>query len=257
VARDPRSELYFFEKQNRFHGLNQADQVTRAAWYLQAIKGLSRFEPKDLTAFFNALHLEPPNVHVNVKRLCERKPRVLLCDKAGYYLEGNAKHRLDGMLNLRSPETVTHITSESLKDIASKISESAQRTFLAETLSCYRAGAFRATIVMAWSLAFDHFQGWVLRDGNALAAFNQSSCIKYPKKAVIVRHTDDFAGLREFEAIEVAQHAKLLTKHVAEIMKEKLKRRNAAAHPSTVTFTQAQADDMITDLVHNVIAKMN
>lgn len=54
----------------------------------------------------------------------------------------------------------------------------------------------------------------------------------------------------------VAQHAKLISKNIADIMREKLKRRNAAAHPSNVTFTQAQADDTITDLVHNVIARL-
>jgi hypothetical protein len=37
-------------------------------------------------------------------------------------------------------------------------------------------------------------------------------------------------------------------------LREKLKRRNAAAHPSLVVITQAQADDVVTDLVNNVLA---
>ena len=62
--------------------------------------------------------------------------------------------------------------------------------------------------------------------------------------------------MKEFEAIETAYHARLINKNVSEILKEKLKKRNAAAHPSGLIVTQAQADDVITDLVNNIVLKL-
>lgn len=45
--------------------------------------------------------------------------------------------------------------------------------------------------------------------------------------------------------------------NVVEILESKLKRRNSVAHPSTIVVTQAQADDVITDLVNNVVLTLN
>jgi hypothetical protein len=245
----------FYEAQGRFSGLSQADQVIQAAWYLQTHKGLARFQPKDITSFFSELHLSSPNIHVNMKRLCERRPKRLLWDKGGYYLEGNFRRTLDDKL-LQS-DTVRQFTSETLKGISQNVSDIAERTYLAEALNCYRAGAFRATIVMVWNLAYDHFMRWLLADSSRIADFNASLMVKYPKKQIVVQKVEHFAELKEFEAIETAQHAKLIPKNVAEIMKEKLKRRNSAAHPSGIVFTQAQADDAVTDLIHNVVTRLS
>ena len=212
-------------------------------------------QPKDVTAFFTELSLSPPNVHVNMKRLCERKPKVLLWDRSGYYLEGNTFRNLSDTLAI-TQEPVTHITSKALHGLSDLVRDTLQRSFLAETIACYRAGAFRATIVMAWNLAFDHFLRWILSAPERLLAFNQSFAHKYPKKQISIGEMDDLAEVKEYEVIETAYHAKLISKNVAEIMKEKLKRRNAAAHPSNVVITQAQADDVVTDLIHNVVAKL-
>jgi hypothetical protein len=153
-------------------------------------------------------------------------------------------------------DSVREITSETLKGISQNVSDLAERTYLAEALSCYRVGAFRATIVMVWNLAYDHFMRWVVSDSSRVTDFNASLVVKYSKKNVVVQKVEHFAELKEFEAIETAQHAKLIPKNVAEIMKEKLKRRNSAAHPSGIVFTQAQADDAVTDLIHNVVMRL-
>ena len=70
---------------------------------------------------------------------------------------------------------------------------------------------------------------------------------------MVITSVIDLADLKEFEAIETFQHTKLLSKNTCDILREKLKRRNAAAHPSAIKVTQAQADDVVTDLVNNVI----
>jgi hypothetical protein len=47
--------------------------------------------------------------------------------------------------------------------------------------------------------------------------------------------------------------ASLMPKNIIEILREQLKRRNMAAHPSQVIIMQPQADDTITHLVNNVV----
>ena len=64
---------------------------------------------------------------------------------------------------------------------------------------------------------------------------------------------DDFEDFKEREVIEICNTANLYNSSVFKILKDKLDRRNIAAHPSNVTMLQSQADDMITDLVHNVV----
>jgi len=124
---------------------------------------------------------------------------------------------------------------------------------LQEALACYRVGAFRASIVMTWNLAYDHLRRWIMSDSNRLAALNAAILVRYPKKALTIALADDFDDLKESEILEACRTAKLLSKNVFDILKEKLGRRNKAAHPSSIVVSQHQADDTITDLVNNVL----
>lgn len=254
---DPETASEFYERLGRFSGLSQPEQILRAAWFQHNIKAKPRFQPKDITAFFAELNLAPPNVHPNIKKLCERRPKALLWDKNGYYLEGSLHRKLSDSIAPKHESTTTYQTAQALRGLSDDVKDPLQRTFLAETFNCYRVGAFRATIVMAWNLAYDHLLRWLLVDPVRINNFNLSLSQKYPKKSVIVKDRDSFADIKEFEVVETAQHAKLISKNVADILKEKLKRRNAAAHPSDLLITQAQADDVITDLVHNVVRKLD
>ena len=76
---------------------------------------------------------------------------------------------------------------------------------------------------------------------------------RYPKRSgtVTTKH-DDFEEFTEAEMIEICYTANLVNKNTTEMLREKLKRRNAAAHPSTVLIVQHQADDVLTDLINNV-----
>jgi hypothetical protein len=53
--------------------------------------------------------------------------------------------------------------------------------------------------------------------------------------------------------IAVCRTAGLISKNTSQILEDELRKRNRAAHPSGVTFTQHQADAAISELVNNVI----
>jgi hypothetical protein len=97
----------------------------------------------------------------------------------------------------------------------------------------------------------------VFGDAIRLAAFNIAITVRFPKKAGFeVRKREDFEELKEWEIIDVLGTASLIGGGTKKILKEKLDRRNTAAHPSTVIVTEAQANDVITDLVHNVVLSL-
>jgi hypothetical protein len=130
---------------------------------------------------------------------------------------------------------------------------------LDESLKCYKAGAFRAAIVMCWNLAYDHLLSYVLH--HRLADFNSQWPISFPKKhaqsrisAIAIR--DDFSELKESEVLMVCKSAAIISGDVYKILHEKLDRRNSAAHPSGVRIEQLQAESFIDDIVKNVVLKI-
>jgi len=185
-------------------------------------------------------------------RMATTNPIQLLRVRGGYTLEGTLRRQMDIKYGLH-PSVI--MVQTLLADLPARIPDIAERVFLQETLNCYRVQAYRAAIVMAWNLAFDHMLRWLLLDTGRLAKFNNAIPTKYPKRQnTSIKDFDDFSDeFKEAEIIEICRTANLLSKNQIEILREKLKRRNVAAHPSSVLVTQPQADDAISDLINNVV----
>jgi hypothetical protein len=179
--------------------------------------------------------------------------QVFLKEAGKVKLEGKARAATD---KAYGDAPVTIAVTAALTQLPSKIPNVAERVFLTEAISCYRVRAFRAAIVMTWCLAMDHLQRWVLEEAGRLAAFNAASAVRYPKKGVIVTKFDDFEEFKESEVIEVVGSAGLVTGDVKKVLKHKLDTRNTAAHPSTVTIDEPQANEYILTLVNEVMVKL-
>lgn len=243
----------FLKRVPSFDALSPIDKICHVAWYLHSVRKLDYVSTSSINSCFDEVHAVPPHTSVYIRRMAERKPPLFLKSRAGYRLEGKRRQALEAAYGAR-PATIA--VTKLLTDLSAKMATTDERRFLEETLNCYAVSAFRATVVMAWNLAYDHLQRWLVSDDARLASFNVSLGVKYPKKAFTLASVDDLSEFKEFEVVETCLHAKIITKNVAEIMKEKLKRRNAAAHPSSIVLTQAQADDVITDLVNNVVGRL-
>lgn len=118
---------------------------------------------------------------------------------------------------------------------------------------------YRACVVMTWNLAYSHLVQWILDQPDRLAAFNGAITRRYPKKSnIVVSIYDDFVEeLKESEVIEICSTASLLNSNVVRILREKLGKRNNAAHPASVVIVQSQADDVVTDLINNVVLALS
>ena len=64
---------------------------------------------------------------------------------------------------------------------------------------------------------------------------------------------DLIAISKESQVLQVAKSSNLISPNLHKIMKEKLDRRNIAAHPSGVEISQLTAEEFIRDLVVNVV----
>ncbi|MGX9178683.1 hypothetical protein [Mesorhizobium sp. BHbdii] len=236
-----------------FYRKTAVDQLLALAWFVEARQQRACFDGAYIRQCFKEAGIDPPDTSVYLPRLAAKKPPQLIREKGGYRLAGAVRRVLDTRLG--GDPTVAAVT-KALTDLPAQVPDLAEREFLTEALNCYRVRAFRATIIMAWNLAYDHLVRWVFSDPSRVQSFNAGIASKYPKKNLVVAKHEDADALKESEFIESARAANLLDKNTTQILKDKLGRRNMAAHPSRVTITQHQADDMITDLVANVILKL-
>lgn len=234
-----------------FYSLSPREKIKLIAWHLHANAGAEAFGNAEVRASFREINEDPPDVSVYLPRMVDQGD--LLKFGKSYKLTGAIRRTLDAKYGAH-PTVVA--VSKLLSDLPAKVPNLEERAFLSEALNCYRVGAYRAAIVMAWNLAFDHLLGWIFNEPARLAAFNAAIPSRYPKSKLQITTRENFEDAKELEIVEVAYSANILSKNVVDILRNNLRRRNRAAHPSKVVIVQSQADDAITDLVNNIILSL-
>lgn len=238
-----------------FNTLPPREKICLFSWYLHRHAGVDVLTPANVRGCFTKLSLAAPNIATYLDRMAKMAPIQLLAVKGGHKLEGNLARQMDAKYG-QHPSVI--MVQKLLAELPAKVPNIDERVFLEETLNCYKVKAFRAAIVMAWNLAFDHLLRWIMADAGRLTAFNASISKRYPKRAAVtITNFEEFSEeFREQEILEVCRNANLITKNQKEMLDEKLKRRNACAHPSSLIVKQPQADDVISDLVNNVVLQL-
>ena len=241
-----------------FAGWKDADKIRFFAWFVHSKQGKERFITSDIRSCYEELGFQQPsNISSYLQSMEKRKPKDVLKNSRGYALEKRVKDDLEKKYGQR-PATIQ--VEKVLAELPDKISNLAEKTFLNETIICYRAQAFRATVVMAWNLAYNHLCHYIIN--NHLATFNaqypKTLAAKYAKakmKAVVT--IDDFSELQESEVIQITRSANIISNDVKKILDEKLGTRNTYAHPSNVVIVPHTAEEMILNLVNNIVLKYN
>jgi hypothetical protein len=235
-----------------FDAASPGERIRLFAWWLHTHKQMAIFKTGDIRGCYEQLHLPVPNIAMYLTRLTETKPPKAIRRGDSYNLTRDARTDLDAKYGVHPS---IQAVSKVLTDLPDKVPDIAEKVFLAEAIDCYRVRAYRACIVMTWNLSFDHLLNWILRDPSRLQAFNDAIPRRYPKRTgVVMAKYDDFADeFTEREVIEVCNTAGTPNSNIIKILREKLDKRNMAAHPSSVVVIQPQADDVVTDLVNNVV----
>ena len=237
-----------------FGSLSHQDKIIHFGWYLHVHKNQERFTQPDIRSCFDARHMGCPNLSQEFKRLVEKRPKVLLSDSSGYRLESAMRQRLD---NKYAEHETTIAVSQLLRDLLGKVSDEAERHFLSEAIKCYHHKAFRAAIIMAWNLAYDHLLRCILNDPARRSAFNSHILARIGQKrgnGLVMAKREDFEDIKESEVIDIMGLASLFSsQNVKKVIEIQLTKRNLAAHPSLVVIEGPQADGTISSLVNNVV----
>jgi hypothetical protein len=238
-----------------FASLGHPDRILHFGWFLHTHDNKESFEQASIRACYKALDMHEPNLSEQFKRLILKRPRVLLETGGRYRLEHKERQKLD--MKYGEHET-TIAVSKLLKELPGKVADEAERIFLKEAITCYHYKAFRAAIIMAWNLTFDHMVRWVVGDAQRLAAFNGKIAARVgatsKRAGIVITRREDFEQLEEKEVIDIMGSASLLpSNNTKKILEMQLTRRNMVAHPSLVHVDAPQADDAITSLVQNVV----
>lgn len=235
-----------------FYRKTAVEQLVALAWFIEARQQRASFDGRYIKQCFREVGVEPPDTSVYLPRLAAKKPPQLMKEKGGYRLASGVRRTLDGRYG---GDPTTAAVAKALVELPGRLPDAAEKEFLTEALNCYRVRAFRASIVMVWNLTYNHLVQWVFADPKRVQSLNMGIATKYSKKCLVVTKVEDLDALKESEFIEAGRAAKLFDKNTFQILEEKLRRRNMAAHPSRVVITQHSADEMITDLVANVVLK--
>ena len=233
------------------HGL----KILLFGWFLQTQSAKTHFQAAEVGKCYSQLSMSPP-ASFGAYFLNLVRQKKLLKSASGYRLESKVSEGLDAKYG--TPRTTVQI-STLLKQLADKLPNLAEKTYLDEALSCYTHGSRRAAIVMTWNLTYAHLCDHVLTkrlaDFNARWPLSMPGMHKHKVKTIAVM--DDFNDeLKEFQVLEICRDGGIITKNVYNILHAALGRRNAAAHPNGVIIDQLQTDAYIADMINNVVTKI-
>jgi hypothetical protein len=240
-----------------FDAATPKEQIKLFAWWLHVHQGKDLFGPADIRACYANLHIEEPTaLATTLTRRAEARPPDLLKEKRLYRLARQVRIDLDKKYGVHSSVVVV---SKILSELPNKIPNVDERTFLTEALKCYKLEAYRACIVLTWNLAYSHLLGWILHDPSRLDRFNAATSKRFQRmtQVKITKYDEFLDELKESQVIEICNTASLFNSNVFKILKEKLDKRNIAAHPSSTVVVQSQADDVVTDLINNVVLALS
>lgn len=238
-----------------FNSWIHAEKIRFFAWVLHSAEKKDRFTTRDIRRCFSNLHIEPPSSIAPFLTAMEKaKPKQVLKDKGGYYLERRVRDDYERRYGLAA---TTVSVRQLVLELPDKVPDLAEKDFLNEAIICLTHGAKRAAVVMTWNLTYFHLLQYTL--GHKLAEFNAAYPKRYAgihKKAkvpTIARYEDFAVDLQESEVIEIAKTGVVITQEQFKSLDRGLDRRNTAAHPNLVVFTDLQAEEVIHDLIANVV----
>ena len=239
-----------------FNTWKHADRIRFFMWFLHTERRQEYIRPADVKKCFDELRLQGPANHNSFfNAMTTRKPKEALSSAKGYRLERRVEEAFNAKYGQRAS---TQALNAQLLALEAKITDPDQHAYFDEAIVCFKNKAFRAAIVMAWNLAYDHFLRYIYSDQKRLGMFNNQLPITFKKgpPIAVISQFDDFSFLKESEVLTVAKSATILSNSRHKVMKEKLDRRNAVAHPGGLIVNDVTAEEFIRDLVDNIILKL-
>lgn len=256
----------FIQQVGDFTENSYKEVILGFAYFLKVSEVREIFTVADIVVCYKALHLK---VYDGIGKLLSNysdkstasRDTLFIRQPNGYSLARDGLKLCEELFPgfLKKPIYVSKTTGI-LNNLISQINEPTENEFFKETVKCFDVEAYRAAIILMWSLTVNHLYHFILN--HRLADFNLTYSTSTDKtiqenfkKTGYVTRIEDFLEIKESKFIDLCGNASITDKNVNKILKECLDRRNTAAHPSNISFDDATAASHIKMLVTNVIAR--
>jgi len=240
----------YIESLPNFDQLGTPDKFRAIAWYLLQHGNREVFSLGDLeTCFKDAHYPVPQHLPAEAAGLTRSSPVFLIPKGPGMY-EISWQGRKECQSKF-GPKPSTIAVDKQLTDLLPKLTDADERSYLEEALKCFRIEAYRAAIVMTWTVAYDRLCKVILN--KKLGEFNSH----LPNNRKPISKREDFAVWRESEVLAVARSADIINKPAHKIWTHRLEDRNNAAHPNKVIFIQLEVEAFIHNLIENCVLPLS
>ncbi len=227
-----------------------ADQVLAVAWFWHHHADKMTFTYPEMQSCFKKLALMPTVVAgAFIELKGSSHPKLVSPFQNVQQLALYTLQELDKKFAHCIEHHQTIEIKKLLTDLLDTIPDIEQRTYLNETIICFKHKAYRAATIMAWNLGYDHLCRYILEDQARLDEFN-----KHATKSKVNVLTD-FAANKESLVLQWSRAANIIEKNTLLILEADLDRRNMAAHPSNIIPSPSNVESIIDDVVRQVIHK--
>lgn len=241
----------YIETISNFEKLKLEEQIIVFGYYVQQNEKLSNFNHKIIQQCFELSDFYPPtNIASRLQKL-EAK-HWLVKNNGSYRLERTILKSIECDI-LGKPQL--KIISTKLENL-SNLLKTPEKEYVNEVIGCLRINAYRAAIVLMWSICISHLRNYVI--DYKITEFN-NALSNHPKnsiKKLSISKYDDFEDVGDNDFLEILKILKITTKNQHKLLKEKLDIRNTYAHPNTLTLTDNKTNSFIEDLVNDIITKI-
>lgn len=192
-------------------------------------------------------------VRWNISAILTRASEFAVKLPEGWLLTSTGRKRISQYLPQKERRIIE--TTNSLRSIASTISDRATVDFLGEALSCFENGFYRAAVVLSWVGAMSLLQSHIVNTN--LVTFNNEAALR-DKRWKPAKTRDDLARIKESDLLDIigSPPLSIIGQNTKEELKNNcLKLRNACGHPSSLTIGENKVAAHLEILMLNIFSK--
>jgi hypothetical protein len=235
----------------------EAERIKFFGCYLHVHRKLRRFKTAQLRECYDEVHAKDPESFNPFFQPMERR-NELLKDREGYYFE---RRVIDDFIARYGDESPTAPVSAMLLALPGRVADEAERSFIEEAITCIRAGAPRAAIVLGWCAVIDQMRRKIEEVGfdvfNAASTKLKNSTTGNAKrwtKGVQAHSQNDLLAIFDDDLMIVLEGMGLLDENEVKRLRILFQWRCQSAHPAGPYIGDSHVVTFFTDAVEIVLA---
>ena len=192
----------------------------------------------------------------NVSQILSNYPDLVLSISRTWNISSKGREYIESLVNDKSNSSDDIPELDFIDDLTSQVSDEYIKNFINEAIGCFKAGFYRASIVLAWEGAISVLYDYVIK--NRLADFNIEATRRFQNRNnrwKPARNYDDLTNMKESEFLEVLVVLSIIGNDVKKELLHKLTMRNSCGHPNSLSIGKLTVGFYLEFLVKNVFQK--